>query len=105
LLDLSLRYRSVSIGLALLVFLSLPLLYQLPQRELAPSEDQANILTAIKSPQHANLDYAEHFGRRLDEVYRSIAETESTWIINGTDGPSSSFGGINLSTWTARERP
>lgn len=105
LLDLSLRHRSVSIGLALLVFLSLPLLYQLPQRELAPSEDQANILTAIKSPQHANLDYAEHFGRRLDEVYRSIAETESTWIINGTDGPSSSFGGINLSTWTARERP
>ena len=77
----------------------------MPQRELAPSEDQANILTAIKSPQHANLDYAEHFGRRLDEVYRSIAETESTWIINGTDGPSSSFGGINLSTWTARERP
>ncbi|WP_447588889.1 MexW/MexI family multidrug efflux RND transporter permease subunit [Aquipseudomonas campi] len=105
LLELSLQHRSVSIGLALLIFLSLPLLYQLPQRELAPSEDQANILTAIKSPQHANLDYAEHFGRRLDEVYRSIAETESTWIINGTDGPSSSFGGINLSTWSARERP
>ncbi|EKE73942.1 MexW/MexI family multidrug efflux RND transporter permease subunit [Gallaecimonas xiamenensis] len=87
-----------------LVLLSLPLLYQLPKQELAPVEDQASVLTAIKSPQYANLDYVEHFAKALDKVYLSIPETESTWIINGTDGPADSFGGINLSSWESRTR-
>lgn len=62
------------------------------------------MLTAIKSPQHASLEYAERFALKLDQVMKSIAETTDTWIINGTDGPAASFGGINLSAWQARER-
>ena len=100
----SLAHRWASGGLALVVLLSLPLLYQLPQRELAPSEDQAGVLTAIKAPQHANLDYAERFADKLQQVYAAIPETVGTWIINGTDGPASSFGGINLSPWGERTR-
>ncbi|MHA5863932.1 efflux RND transporter permease subunit, partial [Pseudomonas aeruginosa] len=69
-----------------------------------PTEDQAAVLTAIKAPQHANLDYVELFARKLDQVYTSIPETVSTWIINGTDGPAASFGGINLAAWEKRER-
>lgn len=104
-LGVSLKHRWVSGALALLVVLSLPLLYQMPQRELAPAEDQANVLTAIKAPQHANLDYVERFAYKLDAVYSSIPETVSTWIINGSDGLASSIGGINLSPWGERERP
>ncbi|MBV4516074.1 MexW/MexI family multidrug efflux RND transporter permease subunit [Pseudomonas kurunegalensis] len=100
----TLSHRWISGGVALLVCLSLPWLYLLPQRELAPPEDQAAVLTAIKSPQHASLEYAERFALKLDQVMKSIAETTDTWIINGTDGPAASFGGINLSAWQARER-
>ncbi|MBM3107438.1 MexW/MexI family multidrug efflux RND transporter permease subunit [Pseudomonas sp. V1] len=100
----SLSRRWISGGVALLVCMSLPWLYQLPQRELAPPEDQAAVLTAIKSPQHANLEYVERFASKLDQVMKSIPETTDTWIINGTDGPASSFGGINLTTWEARKR-
>ena len=100
----TLAHRWISGGVALLVCLSLPWLYLLPQRELAPPEDQAAVLTAIKSPQHASLEYAERFALKLDQVMKSIAETTDTWIINGTDGPAASFGGINLSAWQARER-
>ncbi len=100
----SLSRRWVSGGVALLVCLSLPWLYLQPQRELAPPEDQAAVLTAIKSPQYASLDYAERFASKLDQVMHSLPETTDTWIINGTDGPASSFGGINLSLWQARER-
>jgi len=103
-LQFSLSHRWISGSFILLVILSLPLLYQLPQRELAPAEDQASVLTAIKSPQYANLDYAERFNYKLDDIYRQFPETESTWIINGVDGPASSFGGINLSTWGDRDR-
>lgn len=104
LLRCSLRQRWLSGGLALLVCLSLPFLYQMPQRELAPQEDQAAVLTAIKSPQYASLDYAERFGEELHGVMVAIPETTGTWIINGSDGPAASFGGINLSDWNERVR-
>ncbi|HEJ0329185.1 MexW/MexI family multidrug efflux RND transporter permease subunit [Serratia marcescens] len=103
-LDFSLRHRWLTGALALLVMISLPLLYLMPQRELAPTEDQAIVLTAIKAPQHANLNYVERFAYKLDEVYNRMPETESRWIINGSDGTASGIGGINLTLWQARER-
>ncbi|BEO80057.1 resistance-nodulation-cell division (RND) efflux transporter [Serratia marcescens] len=103
-LDFSLHHRWLTGTLALLVMLSLPLLYLMPQRELAPTEDQAIVLTAIKAPQHANLNYVERFAYKLDEVYNRMPETESRWIINGSDGTASGIGGINLTLWQARQR-
>ena len=104
LLSASLRRRWISGGVALAVCISLPFLYLQPQRELAPSEDQAAVLLAVKSPQHANLDYVERYAQKLEEVMSAYPETTGTWLINGTDGPSASFGGINLSNWSERKR-
>ncbi|HGM4723050.1 TPA: MexW/MexI family multidrug efflux RND transporter permease subunit [Serratia marcescens] len=103
-LDFSLHHRWLTGTLALLVMIILPLLYLMPQRELAPTEDQAIVLTAIKAPQHANLNYVERFAYKLDEVYNRMPETESRWIINGSDGTASGIGGINLTLWQARQR-
>ncbi|WP_332604336.1 MexW/MexI family multidrug efflux RND transporter permease subunit [Acinetobacter sp. ESBL14] len=103
-LQFSLQHRWITVVFAVAVFASLPLLYQLPQKELAPLEDQASVLTAIKAPQHANLNYAEHFNAELDKVFWMLPETSTTWIINGTDGPAASFGGTTLSTWAERNR-
>ncbi|CAI0705574.1 Efflux pump membrane transporter BepE [Serratia marcescens] len=103
-LDFSLHHRWLTCTLALLVMISLPLLYLMPQRELAPTEDQAIVLTAIKAPQQANLNYVERFAYKLDEVYNRMPETESRWIINGSDGTASGIGGINLTLWQARQR-
>lgn len=103
-LEVSLRHRWLAGSVALAVCVSLPLLYQMPQRELAPAEDQASILTAIKSPQHANLDYVERFADKLDAIMGRIPEATSTWMINGTDGPAESFGGVILSDWDQRQR-
>ncbi|WP_459056933.1 MexW/MexI family multidrug efflux RND transporter permease subunit [Stenotrophomonas sp. PSU-St22] len=100
----SLRHRWLSGGFALLVVLSLPFLYQMPQRELAPPEDQAAVLAAVKSPQHASLEYAERFADELHRVMSAVPETIGTWIINGTDGPANSFGGLMLSDWSERAR-
>ncbi|TRX75754.1 MexW/MexI family multidrug efflux RND transporter permease subunit [Pseudomonas mangiferae] len=104
LLERSLARRGFVLLIAVAVFASLPWLYQAPQRELAPVEDQASVLTAIKAPQYANLAYSERFSLKLDEVYQRLPETVSRWIINGTDGPAVSFGGINLSGWGERDR-
>ena len=104
LLKLSLKHRWITVIFSIAVFISLPFLYALPQKELAPSEDQASVLTAIKSPQHANLNYVERFNQKLDDIFWTIPETVNTWIINGTDGPANSIGGTTLSTWSERTR-
>ncbi|MBK5647293.1 MAG: efflux RND transporter permease subunit, partial [Acinetobacter sp.] len=75
LLQFSLQHRWITVVFAVAVFASLPFLYQLPQKELAPLEDQASVLTAIKAPQHANLNYAEHFNYELDKVFWTLPET------------------------------
>lgn len=103
-LSFSLSHRWITAGITAAILLSLPFLYQLPQKELAPTEDQASVMTAIKSPQHANIHYVEKFSQKLDEVFFRLPETASSWIINGTDGPASSFGGSTLTAWKERER-
>jgi len=107
-LHFSLRRRWISGGFALLVCVSLPFLYLMPKRELAPTEDQAAVLMAFKSPQHVSLDYAERVGAKWNDLMLRVPEGQpdmtATWIINGTSSPSASFGGLNLVDWGARKR-
>jgi multidrug efflux pump len=104
LLDVSLHHRWVTGLLAVAVLVSLPFLYNAAQRELAPGEDQAMVLTVIKSPQHANIDYVEKFGKKWDEVLAALPENTGRWLINGSDGVSNSIGGVQLSDWKDRKR-
>lgn len=103
-LSYSLHHRWITLVFAVIVLISLPFLYWLPQKELSPIEDQAIVFASIKSPQYANLNYAEKFNLKLDQIFWSIPETEVSWIINGTDGPSTSFGGTNLKRWEDRTK-
>ncbi|MGJ7613317.1 MULTISPECIES: MexW/MexI family multidrug efflux RND transporter permease subunit [unclassified Variovorax] len=104
LLDVSLHHRWVTGAFAAVVLASLPFLYNAAQRELAPGEDQAMVLTAIKSPQHANIDYVEKFGKKWDEVFATLPENTGRWLINGSDGVANSIGGVQLSDWKSRQR-
>ncbi|WP_219273574.1 MexW/MexI family multidrug efflux RND transporter permease subunit [Pseudomonas sp. Xaverov 83] len=100
----SLRRRGLILLLGALVLISLPWLYGQASKELAPNEDQGNLLLAIKSPQHANLDYVERYAYQLSEILGQLPETVSTWIINGNDGVAASFAGVNFSEWSQRSR-
>lgn len=104
LLRISFNYKSITAIMIVLIIVSIPFLYQLSEKELAPMEDQANLLTAIKGPQHSNLAYTEKFNLKLQAIFETIPETESSWIINGGALPSSSIGGIILQGWGDRER-
>lgn len=104
LLGVSLSKRWISLAIALVIFFSLPVLYKSAQSELAPLEDQNILLTAIKAPQHANINYVEAFSEKLHEVFKEFPEGYSDWVANGTDGLSKSVGGINLVDWDKRER-
>jgi multidrug efflux pump len=100
----SLRKRGLILLFGAVVLLSLPWLYGHASKELAPNEDQGNLLLAIKSPQHANLDYVERYAYQLSGILGHLPETVSTWIINGNDGVAASFAGVNFTEWSQRQR-
>ena len=104
LLHRSLDNRSAVFVFGLGILGGIVFLFTGAKHELAPSEDQGYLLTAIKGPQYANLDYTEVFARRLDKVFRSLPEADSTFILNGSDGPNNGFGGVNLIEWAERTR-
>ncbi len=103
-LSRSLHHRWFTGLIALAVLVSLPLLYNQAQRELAPVEDQSTVLTAIKSPQYANIDYVEKFGKKWDDVMKALPEQRGRWLINGDSGVASSIGGVDFVSWEARKR-
>ena len=86
------------------IFVGLGLLFTGAKRELAPPEDQGSILTFVKGPQYANLDYTEAFNDRLEQVFRSLPEADKSFLLNGSDGPSHGFGGVDLVDWKNRTR-
>lgn len=104
LLARSLQHRWISLAVAVAILASLPLLYAASQSELAPIEDQSQVLVAAKSPQHANLNYVETFAHRFHEIGNQIPESRANWMVNGSDGISNSYGGLNLADWASRAR-
>jgi multidrug efflux pump len=103
-LRISLDSRPAVLVFGLGILVGLVLLFTGAKRELAPPEDQGSILTAIKGPQYANLDYTEAFNQRLEQVFRSLPEADATFLLNGSDGPSKGFGGVDLVDWKHRTR-
>ena len=86
------------------VLIGIGLLFNGIKWELAPAEDQATLFAAMKGPQYANLDYTETYSRQLDAAMRGLPESQTTFVLNGTDGPMNAFGGVNLKDWDQRER-
>jgi len=103
-LHASLDNRPAVLVFGLGILAGLVLLFTGAKRELAPPEDQGTILIAIKGPQYANLDYTEAYDQRIEKVFRSLPEADSSFLLNGSDGPSNGFGGVNLVNWKDRMR-
>jgi len=73
-------------------------------RELAPEEDQGFLLTIIKTPQSANLDYMENTTTRLKKVFDGVPEKDHVFVINGSQGVSQGIAGMILKPWGDRAR-
>jgi len=73
-------------------------------RELAPEEDQGFLLTMIKTPQSANLDYMEQVTGNLQRVLDGVPEKDHVFAINGSQGVTQGIAGMILKPWGEREK-
>jgi multidrug efflux pump len=86
---------------AVVIFLSLPVLYQLAQKELAPEEDSGSILALSTPPDYGSLEYTTYFLDQMIDAWRTVPEVTHSWQVNE---PTSVFGGLELLPWSERER-
>ena len=96
-----LNNRGAVMLFAFAIFLSLPVLYQLTQKELAPEEDSGSIFAMATPPDYASLEYTTYFLDEMVEAWRTIPEVTHSWQVNQ---PTSVFGGLELQRWSQRER-
>ena len=98
-----LRRRLLFMVLGLAVGLGAYIFSDGSSRELAPTEDQGYIYTAVQAPHHVNVDYTEMFTSKLQQVFRQLEEFHDSFMINGPV-PNEAFGGVILKPWSERDR-
>jgi multidrug efflux pump len=103
-LERSLDYRPVTALFGAAVFASIVFMYANTKSELAPAEDQGVLFAVTKTPQYANLDYADSYDAALDRAFTSFPETYLRFIVNGNLGPNQGIAGVILKPWDERAR-
>lgn len=83
------------------ILLSLPALFLVSQRELAPEEDTGSLYVSGSAPSYANLDYVSTFLDQVVDIWKEIPEIQSSWQVAE---PDSNFGGLNMTPWRERTR-
>ncbi len=104
LLEGTLKYRPVTLVFALIVLATIPPMYTMTKKELAPLEDNGLIFMISKAPQYASIDYLNKYTAELEPMFREFPEYHQSFLINGDGGPTVSFAGMVLKPWSERER-
>ncbi len=100
----TLNFRALTVVVLVGVLAITAVLFMTTPRELAPEEDQGILLSIVKAPQYANLDYLESTTQALWNVTQSIPERAHLFVINGFNGVHQAFAGILLKPWDQRGR-
>ncbi|MGL5005933.1 MAG: multidrug efflux RND transporter permease subunit [Plesiomonas sp.] len=97
------QHRSVVIAFAVLVFLSLPLLFKFIPSELAPNEDNGLVVLMGTAPSNANLDYIQQSMAPVNKVLSSQPEVQFSQIFSGIPTANQAFGLATLKPWSERK--
>ena len=101
----TLNFRAISVMVLVGVLAMTAILYVTTPRELAPEEDQGILLSVIKTPQYANLDYLEQVtGKLKQDVFDKVDEKSHVFVINGSGGVNQGMAGLLLKNWGDRKR-
>jgi multidrug efflux pump len=101
LLRKSLNYRPVTYVFAVLIFISIPLLFITSKNELAPPEDQGYILALQTPAPDATLQQKVFYGQQVYDAFAKYPEMDSIFQI---EAPGTSISGMVFKPWDQRKR-
>lgn len=101
----ALQYPAAVLPFAILVVVSIYLMFMLSHKELAPSEDQSFLFAIATSPQTSTVHYNEAYSRELIEHFESMPEHQESFLLMGFGGDTSTvFGGFKMPSTFERQR-
>ncbi|MHB8428736.1 MAG: efflux RND transporter permease subunit [Acidiferrobacterales bacterium] len=101
-----LRHRAAVILVAVIVFITIPVMFLGTPGELAPTEDQGLILVSATGPATATLHYLDNYSRQIAGIFRTFKQTGNIFQINGLSfgggAANALVGGMKLVPWDQR---
>jgi multidrug efflux pump len=97
----TLRWRPVTITMAVLVALLGVPFFMFTPAELAPMEDQGFIRGIMFASPNSTIEQTMTYAEEVNKAYKSVPETRHTFQITQ---PFFGFGGIGLKPWSERKR-
>ena len=104
LLDRTLRSRWPTIGVAAIVVAAMVGLFLTLPEELAPLEDQGQIIGFGTAPEGATIDYTDRYARQMEDLFEEIPEASHFFVIMGFGGVTNAIAFVGLDPWDERER-
>ncbi|HSD42274.1 MAG TPA: efflux RND transporter permease subunit [Burkholderiales bacterium] len=80
------------------------LLFGALKQELAPVEDRGVVLGVFVGPEGATIDYTDRYGRRIEQLYASIKDSERYFVVSGNPVVSQGISFLGLTDWDERDR-
>ncbi|MGL5290595.1 MAG: multidrug efflux RND transporter permease subunit [Vibrionaceae bacterium] len=97
------RVRPVVIVFAVLVMISLPMLFKFIPSELAPAEDKGVFMVVGTAPSTANLDYIENTMTQVNQYLAAQPEVAFSQVFSGIPKANQAFGIASLVPWADRK--
>ncbi|WPL17178.1 Multidrug-efflux transporter MexB [Thiorhodovibrio winogradskyi] len=100
-----LKYPAATILVAIVVICAIYVMYEMTEKELAPTEDQSILFVMGTAPQTATIDFDVRYVRQMQEIFETFPEYQESFLLAGMGGDTTmTFGGFKMSPPSRRER-
>jgi len=100
----ALAVRPLVLLLGLAVAASSYFLFITLKSELAPVEDQGNIIAVFRGPEGATIDYTDTYAKKLEEIALTVPEADRVFVVSGNPTVSQGRVILRLIPWSDRKR-
>ena len=104
LLEGTLEFRMLTLMVAGVAFLLIPIFYFVSTKELAPREDQGVIFGAVQAAPNSTLDQTTIYTHKFLDLYNSIPEKDHTFQLTFPSGDQAGFSGMVMKPFSERKR-
>ena len=100
----TLEYRGITLTVAGIAFLLIPIFYFLSTKELAPKEDQGVIFGIVQAAPNSTLDQTMLYTDKFRDILTSVPEKEHVFQLTFPSGDAAGFSGMVAKPWSERKR-
>ncbi|MFZ7343506.1 efflux RND transporter permease subunit [Avibacterium volantium] len=104
LLGIVMNSRKFVLAFAVVIFATLPMLFNSLSSELTPAEDKGAFLALGTAPANVNVDYVQGAMKGYEEILKNTDEVAFSMVISGAPASNQSLNVVTLKDWKERSR-